>query len=121
MLHGVMIAPSAFQSAGNALGEALGHGPDTYSVPLYPATAESSEPTHYGAACPVSADFVALVTAAEQGIIPPELEALGYSGAAVQSLIQQLKIDFSNIEEEGSTHFFRVLGLLNLSMYPYYP
>lgn len=120
-MHGILIAPTAFRDAGNALGAALGHGPDTYSVPLYPAGIESNEPTHYGACAPVTADFVALVHGAEQGIIPPELVALGYSGAAVQALIQQLTIDFSNVQEEGATHFYRVIGLSGLSQYPYSP
>lgn len=120
-MHAILIAPAAFQAAGNALGDAIGHGPDTYSVPLYPATVESYEPTHYGACAPVSADFVSLVHGAEQGVIPPELEALGYSGAAVQALIGQLKIDFSNFEEEGIIHFERVLGLAGLSQYPFDP
>lgn len=120
-MHGILIAPSAFKAAGNALGEALGHGPDTYSVPLYPATIETYEPTHYGACAPVSADFVALVHGAEQGVIPPELESLGYSGAEVQALIGQLIIDFSSIEEEGIIHFERVLGLSGLSRYPFDP
>lgn len=120
-MHGILIAPAAFQAAGNALGEALGHGPDTYSVPLYPVNAPAYEPTHFGACAPVSDDFVMLVHGAEQGIIPPELEALGYSGAAVQALVAQLIIDFSNINEEGFVHFERVLGLAGLSRYPAEP
>lgn len=117
-MHGIMIAPTAFRDAGNALGNALGHGPDTYSVPLYPATELAYEPTHYGACSPVTDAFVMLVQGAEQGIIPPELEALGCSGSQVQGLINQLIIDFSNISEEGSIHFERVLGLAGLSRYP---
>ena len=119
-MHGILIAPTAFRDAGNALGDALGHGPDTYSVPLYPASIEAFEPTHYGACSPVSDDFVALVHGAEQGVIPFELETLGYSGTEVQALINQLLIDFSNINEEPIIHFERVLGLAGLSRMPYF-
>ncbi len=119
-MHGILIAPTAFREAGNALGASLGHGPDTYSVPLYPAATLSDEPTHYGACAPVTADFVSLVHGAEQGVIPPALEALGYSGANVQALIQQLTIDFSSIEEEGATHFYRVIALAGLSQQPFF-
>lgn len=120
-MHGILIAPAAFREAGNALGDSLGYGPDTYSVPLYPATVESEEPTHYGACSPVSADFVSLVHGAEQGVIPPALEALGYTGSGVQALISQITFDFSSVQEEGSIHFYRVIGLAGLSIYPYYP
>ncbi len=121
MIHAILIAPKAYQSAANLLGEALGYGPDTYSVPLYPVAIPADEPTHYGACAPVTADFVSLVHGAEQGIIPPELENLGYTGEEVQALIQQLTIDFSSIEEEGATHFYRVIALAGLSQQPYSP
>jgi len=120
-MHGILIAPAAFRAAGNALGDSLGHSPDTYSVPLYPAAVSSDEPTHYGACSPVTADFVSLVHGAEQGIIPPELETMGYTGAEVQALIGQLTIDFSSIVEEGSTHFYRVITLAGLSQQPFFP
>lgn len=121
MIHAILIAPADFREAGNALGESLGHGQDTYSVPLYPAGVEAEAPTHYAAASPVTDAFVALVSAAEAGIIPPELEALGYTGAGVQALVMQLIFDFSNIAEEPMTHFLRVLGVLGLSRYPFFP
>lgn len=120
-MHGILIAPAAFREAGNALGASLGHGPDTYSVPLYPSSIPADEPTHYGACAPVTADFVSLVHGAEQGIIPPELENLGYTGAEVQALIGQLTIDFSSIVEDGATHFYRVIALAGLGEYPYSP
>ena len=119
-MHGILIAPAAFRAAGNALGNALGHGPDTYSVPLYPVSIPADEPTHYGACSPVTADFVSLVHGAEQGIIPPELKSLGYTGAEVQALIQQLTIDFSSIVEDGATHFYRVIALAGFSQQPFF-
>ena len=119
MMHGVLISPSAFREAANALGNALGYGPDTYSVPLYPAAIAATEPTHYGACAPVTDDFILLVQGAEQGIIPDALVELGYSGAGVQSLINELTIDFSNIAEEPVSHFERVLSLSGLSRSPY--
>lgn len=120
-MHGILIAPSAFREAGNALGYALGYGPDTYSVPLYQAAVETFEPTHYGACSPVTADFVALVHSAESGVIPTELEAAGYTGSQVQSLISQLILDFTSVSEVPSNHFDRVIGLAGLSRYPYDP
>lgn len=118
-MHAVLIAPAAFRAAGNALSTALGYGDDTYSVPLYPATTPAETPTHYGASTPVTADFVALVQAAEQGNIPPALEALGYTGSAVQSLIQQIIVDFSNAYGENDyQHWMDTLAVAGLSRYP---
>ncbi len=110
MIHAILIAPKAYQSDANLLGEALGYGPDTYSVPLYAAGA--TEPTHYVGCAPVSDLFVSQVTGAIAGELPDALS--GYSVEQVQALISHLIIDFAD-DAEGSQHFEQVLAANNLS------
>ena len=110
MIHAILIAPKDYQSAANQLGEALGYGPDTYSVPLY--AAGETEPTHYAGCAPVSDLFVAQVTGAIAGELPDALS--GYSVEQVQALISQLIIDLAG-DVEGSQHFEQVLAAHNLS------
>lgn len=111
MTHAILIAPKAFQAAANSLGEALGHGPDTYSVPLYTGT----DISHYAGCTPVSDLFVSQVTGAMAGELPDSLSE--YSIEQVQGLISQLIIDFSN-DVEGSQHFEQVLAEHSLSVSP---
>ena len=55
-------------ATGNAVGEAMGWGPASYSVPL---SADGSEPaTHYGLHAWVTEDFQTLI---ETGAYPPQL------------------------------------------------
>jgi hypothetical protein len=72
----VLILPAALQSAGNALSIVLGHGPDTYSVPL--CTGETV--THYGAHAWVQPEFIATIQAASQGALPASLTTLDEEG-----------------------------------------
>ncbi len=110
MIHAILIAPKAYQSAANALGEALGYGPDTYSVPLYAAGA--TEPTHYAGCAPVSDLFVSQVSSAIAGELPDALAE--YTVDQVQGLISHLIIDFAD-DVEGSQHFGQVLAAHHLS------
>jgi hypothetical protein len=76
MLSCVLILPNNQVATGNAVGEAMGWGPDNYSVPL---SAKGLEPaTHYGLHAWTDDAFQKLV---ESGVYPPELEKAGISKA----------------------------------------
>lgn len=61
----VFILPDAYRDAGNALGENMGWGSNSYSVPLSP---DGTEPaTHWGARADVSPGFFDLLASP-----PPE-------------------------------------------------
>ena len=93
-LSAVLILPAALQSAGNALSLALGHGPDTYSIPL----CTGSVVTHYGAHAWVQQSFIDQIQNASQGLIPSELMTLDEEGnppislADLQAVISNLII-----------------------------
>lgn len=65
----VIILPASLQSAGNALSLALGHGPDTYSIPL----CMDGVVTHYGAHAWVQPEFIATIQGAAGGVLPDSL------------------------------------------------
>ena len=74
MLSCVLLLPLAQVATGNAVGEAMGWGPASYSVPL---SADGSEPaTHYGLHAWVTEDFQTLI---ETGAYPPQLADAGIS------------------------------------------
>jgi hypothetical protein len=61
MLSAVIIIPVAHRAAANALGEAMGWGPDNYSVPL---SATGKLPaSHYGLRAWVTEEFVRMLDA----------------------------------------------------------
>lgn len=114
MMSLVLILPAARQSAGNALSQALGYGPDTYSVPLSPTGAEPA--THFGAhVANASAAFVAALDAARAGNLPP-----GADPAVVQAVMGELIADPVETED-GRGHFDDVLaghGLQRIEVAP---
>lgn len=67
MLSVVLIIPADLRDKANALGEALGHGPNNYSVALTNATA----PTHYGLHTWATQAFVDMLAA---GVMPEGLD-----------------------------------------------
>ncbi len=88
MYSAVMILPLPLVAAGNALAEAMGWGPNSYTIPL--AAAGSIVPTHMGLRADVSEEFIAMIAAARQGIYPP-----GLPREAVRPVIEALVIDVS--------------------------
>jgi hypothetical protein len=65
----VLIIPADLRDDANALGVALGMGPDNYSVPL---SADGSEPaTYYGLHAWASDDFIAML---DSGELPPDVD-----------------------------------------------
>lgn len=75
-ISAVLIVPAAQRDAANALAEAMGWGPDCYSVPLSPDGA--APVTHWGLHSWVQESFALMLGAAGEGQMPPELIAAGY-------------------------------------------
>ena len=89
MLSCVLILPDAQTPTGNAVGEAMGWGPASYSVPL---SADGSEPaTHYGLHAWVTEEFQALI---ETGAYPPQVEAAGITQADYDAMMAALISSF---------------------------
>ena len=89
MLSCVLILPLDQIATGNAVGEAMGWGPDNYSVAL---SADGSEPaTHYGLHAWTSDDFQTLI---ESGVYPPELADAGISEADYDAMLAVLIYSF---------------------------
>lgn len=89
----VLIIPAALRAEANALGAALGHGPDSYSVAL---SADGLEPaTHYGL------NFVdpapAFLDMIEQGSPPPDLDFSPGDFAAVMAGLIAETGDFASV------------------------
>lgn len=74
----VLIMPTALIDKANALGAAMGHGPDSYSVPL----SDGEGVTHFGARARVRSSFCAMLAAAGR-ITPEEWPLYGLDAAQV--------------------------------------
>ena len=76
----ILIVPADLLDRANALGAALGHGPESYTVPL----GDEEKPSHYGSRSRVQPIFIATLAAA--GAVPAEeLDRLGIDPALVQA------------------------------------
>ena len=97
MLSCVLILPASLQGKGNALGEAMGWGPDNYSVAL---SADGDEPaTHYGLHAWASPDFRDLIDAGAMpdGLDFPQADFDAVMGALVSSFREGLDGHFSEV------------------------
>lgn len=102
----VLLVPQQWQSSGNQLAEAMGHGPNNFSVPL---SADGNEPaTHYGCRSQAKHEFVHMLEVAAASGFPP--------------IIPEANEIFSHIisdaafMEDGNMHFNRVLENNNLKI-----
>ena len=100
MLSAVLILPESQVSTGNAVGEAMGWGGPSYSVPL---SADGTEPaTHYGLHAWVTEEFQALI---ETGAYPPQVEAAGITQADYDAMMAAL---ISSFWDDYVDHFATV-------------
>lgn len=97
MLSCVLIIPAVLRDKADALGEAMGHGPASYSVPL---SADGSEPaTRYGLHSWVDQGFVDMLDA---GVMPDGLDyPVEDFAAVIGSLI-------ASVRSEVQGHFAEV-------------
>jgi hypothetical protein len=104
----VLILPANQVAIGNAVGEAMGWGPDNYSVAL---SADGSEPaTHWGLHAWAADSFQTLV---ESGIYPPELAEAGISEADYDAMMAVLIFSF---QADITGHFDAVCEANGLQM-----
>jgi hypothetical protein len=100
----VLIIPAALREEGNAIAEAMGWGPDNYSVPL---SATGQEPaTHYGLHAYSNDQFKSWIEGTES--LPEGMEA-------AQEVINALIYSFSN-EIVNADHFGAVLAANTLKL-----
>lgn len=77
----ILIVPADLLDKANSLGAALGHGPESYTVPI---TGADGEVTHYGSRSRALPIFIATLVAA--GAVPmEELERLGIDPEMAQA------------------------------------
>lgn len=91
----VLIIPATLHDKANALGEALGHGPNNYSVPL----ANATEPTNYGLHTWGTQDFVDMLAA---GVMP---DGLDYPQADFDEVMAAL---IKSVRDDMTGHFAEV-------------
>jgi hypothetical protein len=100
MTSAVLIIPAAVLDDANAVGLALGHGPNNYTVPLA-SDADPGTVTHYGARADVSSEFIAVVAAGKAGTLPPvDWSAVGIDETRALAVVDALVADF----DEAGAH-----------------
>ena len=111
----VLIVPANLQNAGNLLGESLGHGSGTYSIPLA-RSSRSDILSHYAAHSWVRPDFIQLIQAGQSGILPQELLDRGFTAPQVMFFLSQIILSARNYGEPLE-HFNSVLESNGLVRY----
>ena len=84
MQSAILILPAELKSQGNAVGEAMGWGPESYTIPL---SNNGLDITHYGLRADVDDQFVRWIT----GVDPLPM-------SDVEIIIASLIYDFSGTE-----------------------
>lgn len=102
----VLIIPENLREAANALGEAMGHGPGSYSVALY----TNDELTHYGLHTWATPEFVGLL---EAGTIPPALAEAGFPEATFDAIMSNLTV---SVRDNMTNHFVEVIAANGLTI-----
>lgn len=92
MHSAVLIIPETLLTKANKLGEAMGWGPNNYTIPLK----DINDATHYGLRADVQPSFLELLQNAASGVLPPiDLEIYELTPADVQEIVANLKTSFS--------------------------
>ncbi len=104
MQSAILILPADLKAQGNAVGEAMGWGPESYTIPL---SNNSQDITHYGLRADVSDQFIRWITGVDPLPIPD-----------AETIIASLMYDFSGTEHNlwGRAHLEYVCGNYNLTI-----
>lgn len=102
MHSAVLIVPLAQHALADQLGEAMGWGPNNYSVPL--STSGSEPATHFGLHAWVTQDFVEMMAAVGSGNVPP---VPGMTPAEVVEVTSALIV---SIQTDSTGHWAGVLA-----------
>ena len=103
----VLIIPAALHAEANALGEAIGWGPNNYSVPLSATGAEPA--THYGLHTWAEDSFLTLIEGVSQGAMPEGLT--GYTIDDLQAITTAL---IMSARSDQTGHFDEVCAASDL-------
>ena len=99
----VMIVPAALRDDANLLGAALGHGPESYTVPI----PSDGETTHWGSHSWPDESFFAMIVGAQGGTFPPvDWAAHGLTDERVQAVLAAVVISApgSPIDPDGTPY-----------------
>jgi len=108
MFSTVLIVPASLRAEANMLGEAMGWGPNNYSVPLSATGAEPA--SHFGLHAWAEQSFVDLMRGLGQGIVPP---VQGMTPAQVVGVVSAL---VTSIRLDSSGHWDDVIAAQNLQV-----
>ena len=108
----VLIAPIVLRGEANALAEAMGWGPDCYSVAL--SSDGHGPPTHHGLRTWASKSFAPTVEAARRGELPDDL-AGSFDPQAVAALVAALTISIRPGVADPAAHFEDVITSARLN------
>src|SRR5512137_410311 len=108
MLSTVLILPVDQTAVGNDVAEAMGWGPNNYSVPL---SADGSEPaTHFGLHAWAGNEFEQMV---ETGYYPPQVAEAGIDKATYGAMMAVLVYSFWT---DYTDHFATIIAENNLQI-----
>ena len=118
----VLIVHTALLSKANALGDALGHGPESYTIPL---SDDGETVTHFGAHTYATEAFFATVGGAMGGSLPPvDWSTYGITAGDVVEVLASLIVSApgSALDPEGdaypspASHFAQVVEASGLQV-----
>lgn len=98
MTSAVLIIPAALRDAANAVGAAMGWGPDNYTMPL---SSDNETITHYACRTDVGADFIAMLSS------PPDIPGVA---TVLAALIVDLSEDLWGADHANAA--FAAAGLV---------
>jgi hypothetical protein len=104
MQSAVLILPIELKEAGDKIGEAMGWGPVSYTIPL----SSGQDLTHYGLRADVSQTFIDMIEAAKSGTYPDAIPE-----SIIKPVVENLIADFSTTLW-GYDHFQEVLNKYNM-------
>ena len=105
MYSAVLILPKELKEAGDKIGEIMGWGPVSYTIPL----STGQDVSHYGLRADVAQTFVDVIEAAKKGVYPDAIPE-----AIIKPVVDNLIADFSTTLW-GHDHFQEVLNKYNMS------
>lgn len=105
MISAVLILPIELKESGDKIGEAMGWGPVSYTIPL----STDQDLTHYGLRADVTQSFIDMIEAAKSGTYPDAIPE-----SIIKPVIDNLIADFSTTLW-GHEHFQEVLNKYNVT------
>jgi hypothetical protein len=102
MQSAVLILPANLKTQGNTIGDAMGWGPESYTIPL---SDNGADITHWGLRADVDEQFVRWITGVDPLPLPD-----------ANTVLESLIYDFSENSLWGRDHLEYVCALHNLTI-----